>query len=151
MYSHVACAFRSPRPRTFFCEPAALPLQILTNWHFLMDWSRQERRILRTGERLVGTNKKSCRFPHHSITTALKECCPSLFLASKASEAKMKVFAVVPALLLSAFCHGQQYECRTGRSCRCSSSNRCEHESKYGVSLAECREQCDGEGDDCKG
>uniref|UniRef100_A0A7S0FLU5 Uncharacterized protein n=1 Tax=Minutocellus polymorphus TaxID=265543 RepID=A0A7S0FLU5_9STRA len=63
----------------------------------------------------------------------------------------MKVFAVLGALLFAASCNGQQYECRTGRSCRCSSSNRCEHTSYYGLTLNNCREKCDNEDDDCKG
>ena len=63
----------------------------------------------------------------------------------------MKVFAAVLATLLLAASSGQEYECRTGRSCRCSSSNRCQHESKYGLSYNECRDECNDEGDDCKG
>ena len=65
----------------------------------------------------------------------------------------MKVFAAVLATLLLAASssNGQEFECRTGRSCRCTNSNPCEHESKYGLTFDECEEECKDEGDDCKG
>ena len=62
----------------------------------------------------------------------------------------MKVFAAVLALLLAASSNGQ-FECRTGRSCRCTNSNPCRHESKYGLTFDECEDECKDEGDDCKG
>mmetsp|Transcript_9806 Transcript_9806/g.27471 ORF Transcript_9806/g.27471 Transcript_9806/m.27471 type:complete len:155 (-) Transcript_9806:106-570(-) len=65
----------------------------------------------------------------------------------------LKIFAILAVLLLVAPgpCIGQQYECRTGRSCRCSSSDPCEHTSYYGLSIGQCRVKCNDEGDGCKG